>query len=450
MSAVLDTETIAAIATPSGSGGVGIIRLSGPGALSIGQSISKITLSARHAHLTSFLDANDQPLDSGLILFFPGPNSFTGEDVIELQGHGGEVVMQMLLARCLELGARAARAGEFSERAFLNDKIDLAQAEAIADLIASGSETAVKAAQRSLSGEFSGRVNLLKERVISLRVYVEAAIDFPDEEIDFLADGQVLSRLQMLSEELNQLLDTAQSGQVLRDGLAIALVGRPNAGKSSLLNALCRSDIAIVTDIPGTTRDVLRERVNLEGIPLNLVDTAGLRETNDPVEREGVRRARLALEQADCALWVIDVMNDPQSEQIPEIADRTVLIEVHNKIDLIGETPEIEPLSAHHFRIKLSTKTGEGLDLLRQKIKQIAGHETAKEGQFLARTRHLDALKRVQECLLQGEENLTIHQAGELLAEELRIAQQHLSEITGAFSSDDLLGEIFSSFCIGK
>ena len=442
------TDTIAAIATAPGQGGIGVLRVSGPEVTTIVKAVIGKTLKPRLARLSSFADADGQTIDSGLALFFPAPNSFTGEDVLELQGHGGPVVLNVLLKRLLSLGARLARPGEFSERAFLNDKLDLAQAEAIADLISSGTETAARAAQRSLEGVFSNKINVLLSSMTELRVYVEAAIDFPDEELDFLADGKVLVRLQGLIEQTENLLAQAHQGQLLRDGLTLALAGRPNAGKSSLLNALSGRDTAIVTEVPGTTRDVLREQIQIDGIPLHIIDTAGLHDSQDIVEREGIRRARRELELADHILLIMDQTrpDDALHLELPPGIKGTV---VHNKIDLSGEAPHLKQ-GEGWTRIYLSAKTGEGIELLTAHLKRVLGAENTPEGQFLARTRHLQALERVLENLHQGLEQLQQYQAGELLAEELRLAQQHLGEITGEYSSDDLLGAIFSSFCIGK
>ncbi len=444
-----NNDTIAAIATPPGTGGVGVVRISGPGVPAMIEPLTGRMLEPRRAHYSAFLDADGRPLDRGMALYFPEPASFTGEHVLELQGHGGPVVMQMLLKRALELGARLARPGEFSERAFLNDKLDLAQAEAIADLIASATETAARAARRSMDGEFSRRVEVLQQQLTDARTHVEAAIDFPEEEIDFLADGQIAARVREAMTTLEELRRAARQGRLLRDGLSLALIGRPNVGKSSLLNALTGRDAAIVTAVPGTTRDVLREQIQLDGIPLHLVDTAGLRESSDEVEREGVRRARRELEAADHVLLIVDQTDPDQARERLELPAGRPLTEVHNKIDLSGDPPRRET-AGDRTRIYLSALTGAGLDLLKEHLKKVAGIEEAGEGQFLARARHLDALARVRQHLTLGLERLEQDRAGELLAEELRLAQQALSEITGEFTSDDLLGKIFSSFCIGK
>ncbi|ACO81314.1 tRNA modification GTPase TrmE [Azotobacter vinelandii CA] len=450
-------ETIAAIATAQGRGGVGIVRVSGPLAGTIATGICARPLRPRHAHYGAFRDGTGQVLDEGIALFFPGPHSFTGEDVLELQGHGGPLVLDLLLRRCLELGARMARPGEFSEQAFLNDKLDLAQAEAIADLIEASSAQAARNALRSLQGEFSRRVNALGERLIELRLYVEAAIDFPEEEIDFLADGRVLELLDGLRADLSTVLREAGQGALLRDGMTVVIAGRPNAGKSSLLNALAGRESAIVTDIAGTTRDLLREHIHIDGMPLHIVDTAGLRDTEDRVERIGVERALQAIREADRVLLVIDASAPeaadpfalwPEFLDLPPEPGKVTLI--RNKIDLTGEPIVHEQGSDGHVVIGLSARTGEGLDLLRKHLKACMGFEQTIESSFSARCRHLEALRRAANSLEHGHAQLIGCGAGELLAEDLRQAQQHLGEITGAFTSDDLLGRIFSSFCIGK
>lgn len=450
-------ETIAAVATAQGRGGVGIVRVSGPLANTLAQAICQRELQPRYAHYGPFFAEAEQVLDEGLALYFPGPNSFTGEDVLELQGHGGPVVLDLLLRRCVQLGARLARPGEFSERAFLNDKLDLAQAEAIADLIEASSEQAARNALRSLQGEFSRRVHGLTERLISLRIYVEAAIDFPEEEIDFLADGHVLSLLDGVRADLAGVLREAGQGALLRDGMTVVIAGRPNAGKSSLLNALAGREAAIVTEIAGTTRDVLREHIHIDGMPLHVVDTAGLRATDDQVERIGVERALKAIGEADRILLVVDgtapEADDPFAlwpeflDQRPDPAKVTL---IRNKADLSGESVVLEVCNDGHVTISLSAKSAEGLDLLREHLKACMGYEQTSESSFSARRRHLEALRQASTHLEHGHAQLTLAGAGELLAEDLRMAQQALGEITGAFSSDDLLGRIFSSFCIGK
>ncbi|MBA1231462.1 tRNA uridine-5-carboxymethylaminomethyl(34) synthesis GTPase MnmE [Pseudomonas viridiflava] len=451
-------ETIAAIATAQGRGGVGIVRISGPLASKAAHAIIGRTPKPRYAHYGPFADASGQVLDEGIALFFPGPNSFTGEDVLELQGHGGPIVLDMLLQRCLELGSRLARPGEFSERAFLNDKLDLAQAEAIADLIEASSAQAARNALRSLQGAFSQRVDKLTEKLISLRIYVEAAIDFPEEEIDFLADGHVLSMLDDVRAELSTVLREAGQGALLRDGMTVVIAGRPNAGKSSLLNALAGREAAIVTEIAGTTRDVLREHIHIDGMPLHVVDTAGLRDTQDQVEMIGVQRALKAIGEADRILLVVDATapeaSDPFAlwpeflEQRPDPAKVTL---IRNKSDLSGDVIGLETSPDGHVTLSLSAKAGgEGLELLREHLKACMGYEQTSESSFSARRRHLEALRHASDSLEHGRAQLTLAGAGELLAEDLRQAQQALGEITGAFSSDDLLGRIFSSFCIGK
>ena len=450
-------DTIAAVATAQGRGGVGIVRVSGPRARAIAISLSGREPEPRHAYYCAFFADDGEVIDKGLLLFFRGPNSFTGEDVLELQGHGGPVVLDMLLRRCLELGARLARPGEFSERAFLNDKLDLAQAEAIADLIEASSEQAARNAVRSLQGEFSRKVQHLADKLIELRMYVEAAIDFPEEEIDFLADGHVLGQLDGVRSELLAVQREAGQGALLRDGMTVVIAGRPNAGKSSLLNALAGREAAIVTDIAGTTRDVLREHIHIDGMPLHVVDTAGLRDTEDQVERIGVERALKAIGEADRVLLVVDATApeaaDPFAlwpeflEQRPDPARVTL---IRNKADLSGEAIRLESCADGHVTISLSARNEGGLELLREHLKTCMGFEQTTESSFSARLRHLDALRQAGGYLEHGREQLTLLGAGELLAEDLRMAHQALGEITGAFTPDDLLGRIFSSFCIGK
>ncbi len=444
------TDTIAAVATPPGRGGVGIVRVSGPAVPAIAEGVIGALPRPRHARFCRFRDAAGEMIDEGIALYFPAPRSFTGEEVLELQGHGGPVVMDLLLKRVLELGARLARPGEFSERAFLNDKLDLAQAEAVADLIDAETEAAARLAGRSLQGAFSRRIHELVERLTELRVFVEAALDFPEEEIDFLADGQVARRLQDILDAVEKVRASARTGALLRDGMNLVIAGLPNAGKSSLLNALAGAERAIVTEIPGTTRDLLRERIQIEGVPVHLVDTAGLRESPDRVEREGVRRARDELARADRVLWVYDAAADPGNAgmagaRLPEGVPLTL---VRNKVDLAGEAPGIGE-RAGLPEVRLCARSGEGVEALRHHLLQQLGFQGSEQSEFLARRRHLDAIDRALSALEQGRIVLQ-EGAAELLAEELRRAQQALSEITGEFSADDLLGEIFSSFCIGK
>lgn len=436
--------TIAAIATPHGRGGIGIVRVSGSACSHIAQAIAGRIPAPRQAQFCNFKQADNTLIDQGLALYFPAPHSFTGEDVLELHGHGGPVVMDLLLQRILELGARLARPGEFSERAFLNDKIDLTQAEGIADLIASDTAAAARASINSLQGVFSQHIQQLVEQLIELRVYVESAIDFAEEEIDFLSDGHIASRLATLQQQLDELLNTAEQGRLLSEGMTVVITGLPNAGKSSLLNQLSGYDSAIVTAIPGTTRDVLREQISIDGMPLHIIDTAGLRDSDDPIEQEGVRRAWQAIESADRVLWVIDCLADESQLELP-LPKHIPVSRIYNKIDLLTTIP-----ANTDNQFYISAKTGQGLNQLRQHLKQSMGYQGTDEGIFSARRRHLDALQRAAQYLDQAAVQLHEYQAGELVAEELRLAQNHLNEITGEFSSDDLLGQIFATFCIGK
>lgn len=444
-------DTIAAIATPPGRGGIGIVRVSGDRVAPIAEAVIGRLPAPRSAHFSRFIDHHGSTIDEGLVLYFPAPASFTGEDVLELQGHGGDVVMDLLLGRVLALGARLAEPGEFSRRAFLNDKLDLVQAEAIADLINSQTQAAARSAMRSLSGAFSAQVNELADAVTRLRVFVEASIDFPEEEIDFLADAKVADQLEELIAQIRGLAERARTGRLLHDGMTLVIAGRPNAGKSSLMNALTGQDSAIVTHIPGTTRDVLREQIEIDGLPVHVIDTAGLRESGDAIEREGVRRAREQIANADHALWVFDAEQDPDAQGLTEtdLPPHLQVTRVRNKIDLVD---------AHSGRrdcdggveISLSAKTGTGVGLLREHLKQQVAFDGASEGDFSARRRHLDAIDRAYAALMAGLRVLQQDFAGELLAEDLRQAQLALSTITGAVTADDLLGEIFASFCIGK
>ncbi|HHF4938107.1 TPA: tRNA uridine-5-carboxymethylaminomethyl(34) synthesis GTPase MnmE [Haemophilus influenzae] len=450
-------ETIVAQATAPGRGGIGILRVSGPLATKVAQAILGKCPKPRMADYLPFKDADGTILDQGIALYFKSPNSFTGEDVLELQGHGGQVVLDLLLKRILQIdGIRLARPGEFSEQAFLNDKLDLAQAEAIADLIDATSEQAVRSALKSLQGEFSKKVNALVDSVIYLRTYVEASIDFPDEEIDFLADGKIEANLRGIINQLEDVRSEAKQGSILREGMKVVIAGRPNAGKSSLLNALAGHEAAIVTDIAGTTRDVLREHIHIDGMPLHIIDTAGLRDATDEVERIGISRAWTEIEQADRIILMLD-SSDPESADLSKVRSEFLaklpstlpVTIVRNKIDLNGEQASESEQGGYQI-ISLSAQTHDGVQLLREHLKQAMGFQTGMEGGFLARRRHLDALDKAAEHLQIGLVQLTKFHAGELLAEELRLVQSYLSEITGQFTSDDLLGNIFSSFCIGK
>jgi tRNA modification GTPase len=445
---ILTGDSIAAIATPPGNGGVGIIRISGPLALSIAQTITGKQPKPRYAHFTSFLDADAQLIDSGLILYFPGPASFTGEDVLELHGHGGRVILDMLLRRVLDLGARPANPGEFSLRAFLNRKLDLAQAEAIADLITSNTEQAARSSQQSLQGVFSDLINELIDELIELRVYIEASIDFVDEDIDFLGDGVVADKILQLQNKIEKIQHNAQQGRLLHDGMNVVLAGKPNAGKSSLLNALAGHDAAIVTEIAGTTRDVLRERIQIDGMPLHIIDTAGLHNSDNIVEQEGIRRARQEIAQADKILLLLDSCRTESEVAIPDLPADLQFTKVFTKIDLSGKPAKLIE-TPHGTEIYLSAKTGAGLDLLKQHLKQSVGFGDNADSVFIARRRHILAISLALQALENAAEQLR-QQSPELIAEELRLAQNSLSEITGEFSSDDLLGEIFGSFCIGK
>ena len=448
-------ETIVAQATAPGRGSVGIVRVSGPKAGEVAKALLKQDLKPRYAHYLPFFDRNDNVIDEGLALYFPGPSSFTGEDVLELQGHGGPVILDLLQKEITSHGIRLARPGEFSERAFLNDKLDLAQAEAIADLIDSSSEEAARSAVRSLQGAFSKRVNELVEELINLRIYVEAAIDFPEEEIDFLSDGKVQGDLDRVIDKLSTVFTEARQGSLVRDGMTVVIAGRPNAGKSSLLNALSGRDSAIVTDIAGTTRDVLREHIHIDGMPLHIIDTAGLRDSDDVVEQIGVKRAFDEIASADLVLLMVDSTTTSATNPHdiwPEFVDRLPAGEkitvIRNKVDLSSE--EAGVTEGEFPVIRLCASTGKGVDNLRQHLKTLMGYTGTTEGSFSARRRHIEALEQARSYLSQGKEQLLGMGAGELLAEDLRQAQQALGKITGEFSSDDLLGRIFSSFCIGK
>ncbi|HRH76084.1 MAG TPA: tRNA uridine-5-carboxymethylaminomethyl(34) synthesis GTPase MnmE [Cellvibrionaceae bacterium] len=444
--------TIAAVATAPGRGGVGVVRVSGPLCGSIALNLLAFAPKNRFAHFCPFLDAAGRAIDEGIALFFKGPHSFTGEDVLELQAHGGPVVLDMLLERVVELGARLAKPGEFSERAFLNDKMDLTQAEAISDLIAASSRQAAQQAVNSLQGAFSKEVHQLVEALIALRIYVEAAIDFPEEEVDFLSDGKIAADLVALLNQLQQLLHKTKQGSLVREGMKIVLAGKPNAGKSSLLNALTERDSAIVTPIAGTTRDPLREHIHIDGMPLHLVDTAGIRVSDDLVEQMGIDKAWQEIRSADRILLLLDASEDQSFllQEWPELFGtldlRDKLTLILNKIDLVA-TPAVDYAVPS---LAVSAKHNLGIDALKTHLKQIMGFEGVTEGSFSARRRHIEALEQARGYLAAGQQQLQVYRAGELLAEDLRQAQEALNEITGAFSSDDLLGRIFGSFCIGK
>lgn len=445
----LSEDTIAAIATPPGNGGVGIIRISGTLITEIAKQLLNKSLIPRHALFSPFIDDDGSVIDSGISLYFPAPASYTGEDILELQGHGGSVVLDMLLRRVISLGARLANPGEFTERAFLNNKLDLAQAEAVADLIESSTEQSVRSAQKSMQGVFSAQINELVTELTELRIYVEAAIDFVDEEIDFLTDGVVENRIVRLLQSIQQIQKTAQQGRLLRDGMTVVLAGKPNAGKSSLLNALAGHEAAIVTDIAGTTRDVLRERIQLDGMPLHIIDTAGLRESDNAIEKEGIRRAHQEILKADKILLLIDA-REPETEDLLKTLPANIdITKVYNKIDLLGLEPEIKQ-TENGYSCYLSIKTGEGMDLLKQHLKQSVGFNEATDNVFIARRRHIEAIRKGYEFVESALNQLQVSQAGELVAEDLKQAQMSLAEITGTVTSDDLLGKIFSSFCIGK
>lgn len=447
---MVEATTIAAIATPPGRGGIGIIRVSGPQAQQVAAAIVGQVPPPRQACYRAFQDEMGQALDYGIVLFFPAPHSFTGEDVLELQGHGGPQVLHMILRRIFSLGVQPARAGEFSERAFFNNRIDLAQAEAIADLIESGSEQAARSAVRSLQGVFSQQVTQLLNQLTDLRLYVEAAIDFPEEEIDFLSDGHIAQALMSITTQLTQLLKTAQQGYLLREGMTLVLAGRPNVGKSSLLNQLAGRERAIVTPIPGTTRDWVQEEIQLDGLPVHLIDTAGLRTTEDPVEQEGIRRTWQAIAQADRILLVSDDTDPAGDEALLAQFPSLPVTWIHNKIDLTGAKPHFTQADERITALWLSAKTGAGLPLLYDHLKQSVGYCETSAGVFMARERHIQALRQAQQLLLPAQAQFQHTYAGELLAEDLRQAHTLLGQITGAITSDELLGLIFSRFCIGK
>lgn len=441
-------DTIVAAATPPGTGGIGIVRISGPMAADIaGQMVGELPEPRTAGHRT-FQDAAGNAIDSGLVLYFPAPASFTGEHVVELHGHGGPVVVSLVVDAAVACGARIAAPGEFTKRAFLNDRLDLAQAEAVADLISSGTEQAARAALRSLSGAFSGVVEQLASEVTRLRLYVEAAIDFPEEETDFLSDQQLHDAIDGCHKAFAKLFEQVTVGRVLRDGYRVVIVGKPNAGKSSLMNCLSGEETAIVTEIAGTTRDILREQINIDGLAVELIDTAGLREDPDRIEKEGIRRAREMLRSADAALWILDTTEPADAEMDDELPENIPIITVRNKIDLSGESAGEDPDDDRVIR--LSAMTGDGIDALRTRLRELAGYKDLGEQTITARRRHLEALVQAREHFDIGRQALTERHAGEVFAEELRLTHQALGEITGATSSDDLLGMIFSEFCIGK
>ena len=442
-------DTIAAIATASGAGGIGIVRVSGTSANLIAMGVLGHCPASRHAAYLNFKQANGELIDRGIAIFYPNPHSYTGEDVLELQAHGGTALMQILLARCIELGARQAEPGEFTRRAYLNDKIDLAQAEAVADVINAATAEAAKSAVRSLSGAFSQRINALLLKLIELRMFVEACLDFPEEEIDFITQGRVADKLAAIITELNSVFAKAKQGSLLREGINVVLVGQPNVGKSSLMNQLAGEEIAIVTSIAGTTRDTIKNAIQINGVPLHVIDTAGLRETDDEVEKFGIARTWRAAETANIALLLVDAahgITETEKSILARLPQEIRKIWVHNKIDVANE-PALVTEKEDATHIYLSAKTGIGLDLLKNHLLKLAGYENNAEGVFMARARHLDALNQVQAHLHIASEQIN---SADLVAEELRIAQESLSSITGEFTPDDLLGEIFSKFCIGK
>ena len=463
----LETDTVCAIATAPGRSGVGIVRISGPLSLSISKKILGFSPMPRHAHFCSFLDSAEMNIDQGIALFFKAPNSFTGEDVLELQGHGGIYVLRELLDRVVQLGARLANPGEFSERAFLNNKIDLLQAEAIADLIESNSKQAAKSALRTLQGEFSNKIINLVRLLIEARAHIEATIDFSDEDIDFVTDNKVEDSLRDILESIKATIAQAKQGALLKEGVNVVIVGKPNAGKSSLLNALSGTDSAIVTDIPGTTRDLLSAEINIDGLPVHIIDTAGIRISNDVVEKEGLRRAQLAMEQADQLLLIVDkselvqdvekllaplvLLTDKSIKEVKSLQNTAIIF---NKIDLLkNKSPSLSVLKYLNYSIpaiSLSAKESVGIDLLRDYIKEVIGFNATEEGAFIARERHLVALERAKDLVEAAVGLLKTQSSLELIAEDLRFAQVQLGAITGEVTSDDLLGEIFSSFCVGK
>jgi tRNA modification GTPase len=444
-----DPDTIVAIATATGAGGIGVIRISGSACNAVAISILGFCPISRSAVYTAFKEQDNTVIDRGIAIYYEGPNSYTGEDVLELQAHGGNAVMQLLLARCVAAGARHAAPGEFTRRAYLNEKLDLAQAEAVADLINASTAEAARSAVRSLSGEFSQHIQILLKKLIELRLYVEACLDFPEDEIDFITQGRVAEKLIYISNALNLIFKQAKQGSLLRDGINVVLIGQPNVGKSSLMNILAGEDIAIVTSIAGTTRDTIKASIQINGVPIHVIDTAGLRETDDEVEKFGIARTWRAAETAHIALLLIDPAHgiaDAEKSILERLPQEIHKIWVHNKIDVSRETPKLleNDGESHVF---LSAKTGEGVDILQNQLLKFAGYEVSAEGVFMARARHLNALEKVAGHLHEAEVQIG---SAELVAEELRLAQDDLASITGEFTPDDLLGEIFSKFCIGK
>jgi tRNA modification GTPase len=445
----LNSDTIAAIATASGAGGIGVVRISGPQAVNIAVAVLGHCPKPRHAAYLRFIDHDGQTIDQGIAIYYAAPNSYTGEDVLELQAHGGPALLQILLTRCLSLGARQAAPGEFTRRAYLNEKMDLAQAEAVADVINAATSEAARSAMRSLSGEFSNCIHVLLQRLIELRMFVEACLDFPEEEIDFISQGNVKNKIQDILLDLQKIYGEAKQGNLLREGLTVVLVGQPNVGKSSLINQLAAEEVAIVTAIAGTTRDTIKSSIQINGIPLHIVDTAGLRDTEDEIEQFGIERTWRALESANIALLLVDAahgITQVEKSILERLASDLPKIWIHNKIDLAKKTPLVEEIHGE-MHIHLSAKHGDGMNLLRETLLKTVGWQSTNEGVFMARTRHLEAIKQVEQFLQTA---LSAINQSELVAENLRMAQDMLSKITGEFTPDDLLGEIFSKFCIGK
>lgn len=443
------TDTIAAVATGTSAGGIGVVRISGPLSAAIAKKILGQCPAPRHATYLPFEDSQHNLIDQGIAIYYPSPNSYTGDDVLELQAHGGLAVLHLLLSQCLTLGARQAEPGEFTYRAFLNDKMDLAQAESVADLINATTKEAANSAARSLSGEFSTLINTLLAELISLRMFVEACLDFPEEEIDFITQGNVLEKLHKIIASVDSVFSKAKQGALLRDGIDVVLIGQPNVGKSSLLNALSGDELAIVTDIPGTTRDTIKTLIQIDGVPVNIIDTAGLRETEDTVEKFGIDRTWRATQSAHIALLLLDATHGIGKEElsiIDALPEQIHKVWIHNKIDLSQDKSRVSKRE-EEIHIHLSAKTGEGLDILKSKLLDFVGYQTFEEGVFTARSRHLEALAQVDQHLSSAVNNIN---AAELVAEELKLAQNALASITGEFTPDDLLGEIFSNFCIGK